>query len=102
MNMAKWRLVFFLIAFSVNGFSQEKYTISGYIKDSLSGETLIGANLGVKSGGKSISSNGYGFFSILKFSPNIPINSALVPTVQVLKYILVHCQYFTKNSNPQK
>ncbi|TAG09413.1 MAG: TonB-dependent receptor [Sphingobacteriia bacterium] len=44
--------------------AQEKFTLNGYIKDSLSGETLIGANLSVKSAGKSIASNGYGFFSI--------------------------------------
>lgn len=57
-------LGFILLGLVVTGFSQEKYTISGYIKDTLSGETLIGANLGIKSAGKSIVSNGYGFFSI--------------------------------------
>ncbi len=62
--MANWRLVLLFLTFCVSGYSQEKFTISGYIKDSLSGETLIGANLGVRSGGKSIASNGYGFFSI--------------------------------------
>ncbi|MEP6747483.1 MAG: TonB-dependent receptor [Bacteroidota bacterium] len=45
-------------------FAQNKYTVSGYIKDSLTGETLIGATLqaGIKGGG--VSSNAYGFYSI--------------------------------------
>ncbi len=62
MKQLIWVLI--LLVFGLSGFSQEKFTISGYIKDSLSGETLIGANLGIKSAGKSIVSNGYGFFSI--------------------------------------
>jgi hypothetical protein len=62
MKQLIWVLILLVLGF--NGFSQEKFTISGYIKDSLSGETLIGANLGIKSAGKSIVSNGYGFFSI--------------------------------------
>ena len=41
-----------------------KYTISGYIKDSLTGETLIGATLTVAGKSKGISSNQYGFYSI--------------------------------------
>lgn len=44
--------------------AQDKFTWNGYIKDSLSGETLIGANLSIRSVGKGIISNQYGFFSI--------------------------------------
>src|ERR1700712_3626755 len=44
--------------------AQDKFTINGYIKDSLTGETLIGANLNIKSEGKGIVSNQYGFYSI--------------------------------------
>ncbi len=44
--------------------AQEKYTFNGYIKDSLSGETLIGANLTLRAEGRGIVSNQYGFFSI--------------------------------------
>ena len=40
------------------------YTISGFIKDSLNGETLIGATIAVKGKSKGISSNQYGFYSI--------------------------------------
>ncbi|HUS03686.1 MAG TPA: TonB-dependent receptor, partial [Chitinophagaceae bacterium] len=45
-------------------FSQNKYTISGYVKDSLSGETLIGATISIKNKSTGITSNQYGFYSI--------------------------------------
>lgn len=50
--------------FTLPLFSQEKVTFNGYIKDSLTGETLIGANLSSPSETKGVLSNQYGFFSI--------------------------------------
>lgn len=44
--------------------STNKFTFNGYVKDSLTGETLIGANLFIKSEGRGVTSNQYGFFSI--------------------------------------
>jgi outer membrane receptor protein involved in Fe transport len=44
--------------------AQSKVTLSGYIKDSLSGETLIGASISVNGKGIGVSSNAYGFYSI--------------------------------------
>ncbi len=44
--------------------AQNKFTLSGYVKDSLSGETLIGATITVAGQGKGINSNQYGFYSI--------------------------------------
>jgi len=49
---------------TVPGFSQNKFTISGYAKDSLSGETLIGATVSIQGRSGGVSSNQYGFFSI--------------------------------------
>ena len=57
-------LVFSCSFFVFSSSAQEKFTINGYIKDSLSGETLIGANITVKPEGKTASSNQYGFYSI--------------------------------------
>jgi hypothetical protein len=56
----------FLIAVSTVSVSQAqvKYTLSGYAKDSLSGETLIGATLAIDGKGKGVNSNQYGFYSI--------------------------------------
>jgi hypothetical protein len=56
--------IVFLFLFQLTSFSQKRYTISGYIRDSLSRETLIGASITVKSQGKGVSSNQYGFYSI--------------------------------------
>ena len=42
--------------------AQNKVTLSGYIKDSLSGETLIGATVSVN--GRGVNSNQYGFYSL--------------------------------------
>jgi outer membrane receptor protein involved in Fe transport len=44
--------------------SAHRYTISGYVKDSLNGETLIGASISVVGKSKGINTNQYGFYSI--------------------------------------
>jgi hypothetical protein len=49
--------------FSLNIFAQKKYTISGYVKDAESGETVIAANIGIK-GKNGMMSNQYGFWSV--------------------------------------
>ena len=54
--------IFFLLIYHVNG--QQKFTLNGYIKDSLTGETLIGANITVREEGRGVTSNQYGFFSL--------------------------------------
>jgi hypothetical protein len=48
----------------VQAAAQEKFTLSGYVRDSLSGETLIGATVTISGLGKGIASNQYGFYSI--------------------------------------
>lgn len=58
---------FFMVAFpifSLSAQSPEKATISGYIKDASSGETLIGATVYVKELATGTTSNEYGFYSI--------------------------------------
>ncbi|MBL7727128.1 MAG: TonB-dependent receptor, partial [Dinghuibacter sp.] len=45
-------------------FAQQKFTLSGFVKDTASGETLIGANLSIKGFSKGVNSNQYGFYSI--------------------------------------
>ncbi|MCU0380575.1 MAG: TonB-dependent receptor [Chitinophagaceae bacterium] len=44
--------------------AQSRYTLSGYIRDSLSQESLIGATVTVVGQGRGVSSNAYGFYSI--------------------------------------
>ncbi len=44
--------------------AQDRYTLSGYIKDAENGETLIGATVYLSSVDKGVTSNEYGFYSI--------------------------------------
>jgi outer membrane receptor protein involved in Fe transport len=50
--------------FCIRCLAQEKFTLNGYIRDSLTGESLIGATLKLHSGDKGVTSNQYGFYSI--------------------------------------
>lgn len=52
---------FLLISFS---FSQEKFTVSGYVKDGSSGEELIGATVQIKGTTTGAITNIYGFYSL--------------------------------------
>lgn len=61
--MKKSIIITFLLL-PVFSFSQNKFTISGYVKDSLSGETLIGSTVAVLGESKGITSNQFGFYSI--------------------------------------
>jgi hypothetical protein len=44
--------------------AQQKFTISGYVKDAASGESMIGATIGIKTTGTGTASNDYGFYSL--------------------------------------
>lgn len=72
----------FFLSFSQYSFAQEKVTISGYVKDAKSGETLIGASVFLKDKELGVSTNVYGFYSI---------------SVPKGKYTLV-CAYITYQS----
>ncbi|MFT3912025.1 MAG: TonB-dependent receptor [Ferruginibacter sp.] len=52
------------VFFCVTLQAQKKYTISGYVKDGATGETLINATIALEGNTKGISSNQYGFYSI--------------------------------------
>src|SRR5687767_97747 len=44
--------------------AQQRYTLNGYVIDTLSGETVIGATISVNGQSKGVASNQYGFYSI--------------------------------------
>jgi hypothetical protein len=62
--MKKNSLLFMFILMSWSAFAQEKYTISGYLKDAKNGEVLIGATVFVKELGTGAAANVYGFYSL--------------------------------------
>lgn len=60
----KLPLLLLLLIHAINGFSQEKVTLSGHIRDASNGEELIGANIYVAELQSGISTNVYGFYSL--------------------------------------
>ncbi|WP_075343904.1 TonB-dependent receptor [Tenacibaculum agarivorans] len=52
-----------LSVFSLTIYAQEKYTLSGYVKDKTSGENLWGVNI-ILNSSKGTTTNDYGFYSI--------------------------------------
>ncbi|HAZ92177.1 MAG TPA: TonB-dependent receptor [Ferruginibacter sp.] len=58
-------VVFFIVCYmQAPALYAQKHTISGYVKDAISGESLIGATIAVKGLSKGITTNAYGFYSI--------------------------------------
>ncbi len=62
--MKKQLFLFAILCSSFAAFAQEKFTISGYVKNSENQEVIIGASVVIKENGLGTSSNEYGFFSI--------------------------------------
>ena len=60
----KLYLIIFLISNAVVLNAQNRFTLSGYVRDSLSRETLIGATVQAKETGRAVGTNQYGFYSL--------------------------------------
>ena len=61
-NMRRLLLILVLFFVSFAARAQTKFTVNGYVKDSLSGESIIGATVAIN--GRSVTSNQYGFYSL--------------------------------------
>lgn len=61
--MKSFPLLVYALIISLAAGAQTKYTLSGFVRDSLSGESLIGATVQVQDDG-SVTSNQYGFYSL--------------------------------------
>ncbi len=74
-------LLFAVLAIST-GFAQtpkaQKYTLSGYVKDSTSGEYLIGTSVYIKELQKGVNCNTYGFYSMTVEGGNYTIITSFV------------------------
>jgi hypothetical protein len=53
-----------LFLFTVNGQTPERYTISGYVREAVSGESLIGVNIYLSDHKTGTTTNTYGFYSM--------------------------------------
>jgi len=65
MEKLKFYWLYLCLLLAIPGFAQQKFTISGFVKDAKTGENLIGATITIKElQGKGTGTNAYGFFSI--------------------------------------
>ncbi len=62
--MKKYLILSILIVISIDSFSQQKYTISGFVNDNENGESLIGVNVIIQEKLVGTTSNTYGFYSL--------------------------------------
>ena len=90
--------------------AQQKFTVSGYVRDTLNGESVIGASVAAE--GRTVSTNQYGFFSItldseaidlvvshvsyvatnlrLELTRNLEVNIRLLPKSAALSEVVVY------------
>jgi hypothetical protein len=64
LSKRKSRFVMFLLLIFSVGYAQQKFTISGTLRDATSNETLIGSTVYIKELQKAVTVNEYGFYSI--------------------------------------
>ena len=86
--MQKLKFIILALLFQLTAFAQN-YTISGYISDASSGETLISATVFDKKNNKGTVSNVYGFYSLTLPKGDVDINFSFVGlTMQNKKFSL--------------
>ncbi|MCS6969343.1 MAG: TonB-dependent receptor [Cytophagales bacterium] len=78
-----------VLSFLLSSFlqAQEKFTISGYVRDAKSGETLIGVNIVLKGTTTGTTTNPYGFYSLTLPAGNYQIVYSFVGYQPVVKEI---------------
>jgi hypothetical protein len=83
----KTLLIFLLLITTITTFSQEKYTISGYIKDAKTGEVHIGARVFIKELTKGTVTNLYGFYSLTVTEGTYDVEFSFVGYEKITKSI---------------
>ena len=88
--MRKISLLFCFLLPVFIGIAQEKYTISGYLKDAKNGEMLIGATVLVKELGTGTTANVYGFYSVSVAKGNYTIVLNYIGYQPITKEIILN------------
>src|SRR3989304_4506216 len=121
------RSLFLIVLFTISSFlsllsqtnSDEKYTISGYVKEESTGEYLIGANVYLVENKKGATTNVYGFYSItvekgdytlafsfigyrdttmaIKLDKDLRINISMLDISTTVKEVVVNAEGSEKN-----
>ena len=89
------RHVFVLLCFLSQTimFSQETFTISGYVQEDKTGESLIGVSIFDKESKKGTTSNQYGFYSITLQQGEYEINYSFIGMKTIIKKINLNKDY---------
>jgi hypothetical protein len=82
-------VIFLLLITTITNFSQEKYTISGYIKDAKTGEVHIGARVFIKELTKGTVTNLYGFYSLTVTEGTYDVEFSFVGYEKITKSIVL-------------
>src|SRR5215204_3511582 len=63
--MMRFCFVWFVCVLSITSSSaQNKFTLNGYVRDSASGESIIGATVSINNLSRTVATNQYGFYSV--------------------------------------
>lgn len=83
------KLTFLFLLFSSLLMAQEKYSISGTVKDQSSGETLFGASVYIKDSSIGTTTNEYGFYSITAPEGNYTLIVSYLGFDEITKEIVI-------------
>ncbi len=80
-------LLLLLIIASTSSFAQKKFTISGTVKDAVSGELLIGTSIYVKETMTGVTSNHYGYYSLTMPQSKFTLVISFIGYMDVVKTV---------------
>ena len=120
MQVMRLLILTILLFSTILASAQNKYTISGYIKDGSTGEALIGASVMVEENGKGAVANVYGFYSItleegdyhllsryvgyddwkkeISLQSDMRVNIEIQPSAELMEEVVVEAEATDKNT----
>lgn len=85
-----FKYLIFLISLPFFSLGQQKFTVSGYVKDASNGEALIGATIFIKALNSGVTTNLYGFYSLTIPSGECSIDISYVGYTTQMKLLLLN------------
>ena len=93
MMRSHYLIIILTLSSCIYSFSQESYTISGYIQEASSGENLIGASKFEQNSRKGTTSNQYGFYSLTLKEGEYTIIYSFIGMETIKKKIVLNKDY---------
>jgi hypothetical protein len=79
-----------LFLLSLSSVAQSKFTINGYVRDSASGESVIGATISINNLSQAVTTNQYGYYSITLDSGSYELTASHVSYQSKLSEVLIN------------